>query len=1164
MFTRGIVRVENYEYKALLNHTNKRVEIILIDGDVIYSAYRKDDTGEYSYKNNKAKQIWDIINRGLRGCSSRNRTTIPFDLGVATRHAFTRVKRDYIIDKFDKDICGVEVNAEDGSVYINLTYTNKDYNIPDNIPYIKLTTEKKSLKTSINSDDILVRTIEEIALEKEDVSWLKGKRYYIVNDEEKAERIFSYLDNYNGVVAFDTETTGLKINCFSKVNSRYKRSLDRWNEEHPEEYIRADKLVGIIFCIEKNVSYYFPVANRKFKNLYEDIDNEIRKKVIQKIKARYTFGDLRDREGDMKDYILNTPEDEITPDVVLMERVRDILEKKHIVTHGGSFDWKVCWCYEIDLNIKDDTMIMHQLMYKFRSAVSNRGETSKLKYLAKKEFGVDQWELGDFFVNYSEDDDGKVRGKKSNKIDFSYMTYDGTRIYAPCDGDMTLQLFYKYKTDLLENHKELEYLYNVEVIVTCAIGYMEFYGHRIDESKIAEVRDITKAEIVLLESELRQMAEYSTDIEVQTYKKLKSLIEQFNENKNKDILKEIVKYTDRLRGIIDSNIDNSLNLASPLQVAELFYDKMKIPFKGDKKSVDKRALKPLLKAKNEDGSAKYPILHKYAEYKEKYTLLTKFFDNLQYFMYPGGYIFSNYGQIDTATGRMSCRKPNAQQYPKSITKIVVPRDNCVMVDADYSQIEYRVLVALAGEDKLAELFNDPDSDYHTLMASLMYGVPYAAVTPEMRSDAKAFNFGIPYGMGIRHLALSLTGRCGPSEIEQAKEKYELYFKDQPNVRKFFDKVKEMALVNKYTKTYFNRYRHYSFIDKDGNYSEAKKASSLRQAGNAVIQGTAADIFKIAVARIFTYIRKNSLYGLFFITNMIHDELLFEIDVSKLNAQRILRDIGINMQFRIKGFPPLYIGAGVGSTWNEAKGKLAEIHPYLLEQLSREADDMPIFIDKPINPDNVYKYFADRVYRFRVEKIKSYLLNEENHGKELHPAIGNLLNLQFTYGHNKNKEGLTDDEFTVVCLKEFIKHNNLDIDIDKFKLKNNNIVDDDEDVVYIDEEDELYEEDYVSSFTLLDESDKVYGTSIHDLIKMFGYVVSKSQRICGIDVSRLNRVQKDNLIDYLYSHVCNREDEGSMEIVFLYNANILKHTDVWVKDVKLNEIEERLHVKDKIS
>jgi DNA polymerase-1 len=82
----------------------------------------------------------------------------------------------------------------------------------------------------------------------------------------------------------------------------------------------------------------------------------------------------------------------------------------------------------------------------------------------------------------------------------------------------------------------------------------------------------------------------------------------------------------------------------------------------------------------------------------------------------------------------------------------------------------------------------------------MYGVPYASVTPKMRSDAKSFNFGIPYGMGFRSLAILLTGRCGVSEVEEAKEKYELYFKDQPNVRTFFNKVKEMALVNKYTKT----------------------------------------------------------------------------------------------------------------------------------------------------------------------------------------------------------------------------------------------------------------------------------------------------------------------------------------------------------------------------
>ena len=179
-----------------------------------------------------------------------------------------------------------------------------------------------------------------------------------------------------------------------------------------------------------------------------------------------------------------------------------------------------------------------------------------------------------------------------------------------------------------------------------------------------------------------------------------------------------------------------------------------------------------------------------------------------------------------------------------------------MMDADYSQIEYRVLVALSGEEKLAELFADPDNDYHTLMASLMYGVPYASVTPAMRGDAKSFNFGSPFGMGFASLAILLTGRSGPVEIEEAKEKYELYFKDQPKARKFFNQVKEMAAVNRYTKTFWNRRRYYSFEDKDGNINQAKKASALRQAGNAVIQGTAADIFKISVARNFTYIRKN--------------------------------------------------------------------------------------------------------------------------------------------------------------------------------------------------------------------------------------------------------------------------------------------------------------------
>ena len=160
----------------------------------------------------------------------------------------------------------------------------------------------------------------------------------------------------------------------------------------------------------------------------------------------------------------------------------------------------------------------------------------------------------------------------------------------------------------------------------------------------------------------------------------------------------------RIIANIKDDVDVNKLLSSPAQVAKLFFETMQIPFKGEKMSVAKKEIKPLLKMKNEDGTEKYKVVHLYSEWKKLNTLLTKFFDNLQYFMYPGGFIFSSYGQISTATGRMSCSKPNAQQYPKDVTGIVVPRAGYVMMDCDYSQIEYRTLVALAKETGLLEQF----------------------------------------------------------------------------------------------------------------------------------------------------------------------------------------------------------------------------------------------------------------------------------------------------------------------------------------------------------------------------------------------------------------------------------------------------------------------------
>lgn len=1181
MFTRGEFLTKDESFGALVSHSKQATEIVLVSSGQVASAFRHDETGDYSFLNNKAKEMYKILKDGIGGCKSRNGSSMPFPLGTSVMHEFTKSKTEYLIELFNSELVSCKINCVGGEE-VNLAYTETSQ-IPPNIPYVKLTTAqpKKQIDDEFSSaadDEVVVRSVAEIALEKEDVSWLKNKKYYIVNEDDQAEQLFSYLDNYSGPISYDTETTGLRINCFGKIGSPYKKQLEEYNAEHPNEQIRADRLVGIIFCIEDNVSYYFPCFNRKFKNLY-DTDTTTRQKIINDIKVRYTIGEFATKDSDLSRYIRSTPAEQWGSDVILMERVRNILSKKHIVAHNGSFEWKVGWQYEIDTNLRDDTMIMHQVMYKFRSTTSNRGEPSNLKYLAKVELGIDQWELSDFFPDFKDDTSGLVRaggkgrGKKGNsKIDFSYMTYEGTRVYAPTDGDVTLLLFEKYKADMMKNHKEQEYIYNVEVLVSCCIGYMEFYGHRIDEEKIYAVRDQTKAEIACIESEIRQQVGFSKDEELERYNLLKEAMQGFNEADKHGTAEErnraneiVISATADLYKAIENDKDHELNLASPSQVAELFYDVLGYPLQGDKKSVAKKQIKPLVKAKNEDGSATYPVAKLYSDYKVKDTLMTKFFDNLTYYMYPGGLIFSSFGQISTATGRMSCSKPNAQQYPKAITNIVVPRPGYVMMDADYSQIEYRVLTALAGNEWLAELFSDPDSDYHTLMASMMYGVDYASVTPKMRSDAKSFNFGIPYGMGFKSLAILLKGNSKQSSVEEAKEKYELYFKNQPKTRKFFDQVKEMAQVNKYTKTFWNRYRYYSFTDADGNENNARKAAALRQAGNAVIQGTAADIFKISVARNFMYIRENNLLGKLLIINMIHDEQLFEVDVQSLNMQRVLADVGRNMQFKVNGFPPLYIGAGIGPAWGKAKGKMAEIHPVLLEQFTSEADNIPLWRtdNSQVDPKEVLKYFDGRVYKFREQKVEQYLLDPANRGKDLHPAIGNLLNLQFTYGHDKEKEGLDDNEFTLLCVDEFIKHNNLEGITSGMFTANTDAEaakEDEEDEEYTDGDEEEEEDDldfFGGAFTVIDEKNELFGSSLQDLIAIFHFFVSPDMGVCCIDSMDLSYQKKDELVEFLCQHLCDSEDEGAMELIFLQPGNILNRTGTFVKGISDEEIEKRI-------
>lgn len=705
MLTRGEYRTPEENYSLCMEWRKGRVELILTDSNnTIQSAYLKEGLDEYSFQSKKCKEIYRLINLGMSSCTSKNGSPIPSKLGVSNRHQFKKSGLDFSIDRHKDLCCGVEIKSDNTSVYLEYSDDQRLYK-PD-IPYVKLTKQTIKFTDGNEEEDIVIRTLDQIKVETDkDTTWLEDKKYYVVKDEQDAENIFSFLDNYNGPISFDTESSGLRINQFGKIGSKYKKSIDEYNESQRlknEETIRVDYLVGIIFCVEKDVSYYFPCKNRKFKNLYNDMNNPITKKTAENILSKYMVGEYRDRTDDMANYIRENGLNGMTTDIILMERCRHILSTKALIAHNGSFEWKTCWLYHIDFSLKDDTMIMHQLMYKFRSTTSNRGESSSLKNLSKIELGVDQLDLRDFFVDFEEDNTAQVRGKKTDKkskktkrsIDFSYMDEEGSRVYAPADGDLTLQIFIKYKTDMRKNHSKLEYLYNVELLTACAIGYMEFYGHRIDEEQIEDVKQKSKTKLIQLEYQFRDMANLNTEEENRRHKlledciervqkveeyiksiktkmddpvdldkmeKLKKLLEEAMQEKD-NLLIEKVEKQERLKEAMNNSV-NELNMAAPAQVGNLFFNVLMLPSQGDTISVAKKELKRLLSFKNSDGTYTYPIVEVYSEWKKIDTLLSKFFDNLPYFMYNGGFIFSGYGQISTATGRMSCSKPRMSIGP---------------------------------------------------------------------------------------------------------------------------------------------------------------------------------------------------------------------------------------------------------------------------------------------------------------------------------------------------------------------------------------------------------------------------------------------------------------------------------------------------------------------
>lgn len=551
-----------------------------------------------------------------------------------------------------------------------------------------------------------------------------------------------------------------------------------------------------------------------------------------------------------------------------------------------------------------------------------------LKENAKLLLGRDSLELSDLIIDDSWGE---------NDIKFWDLPEDLVRLYACADTDNTNGLLgYAMQNDLLGKYGANK-VYEIEIAFSFAVAYQEFYGHRIDINNLDKMRD------------------------------------EIGKGQAKE-MEEMVKI-----------IGHEFNPSSPKQLLTIMYGELGIPEQISRKTgrptTDKETLKMLAELTDAEDNVMYPFvvhLQKYREYEGVRKIIDKFPEHVT----QDGYVFSSVMQYGTTTGRVSINKPNYQSYNDPIKKNVIPRPGFWMFDTDYSSVEYRVLGNMVGNKKIMENFKDPDFDYHAYQAAHMYNVPYSAVTKKLRKAAKGINFGLPYGMGDESLGVRVFGEASPENTRKAAGLRAAYFKGQEDIRDWFEFHRDKGVNKGYTETYFGRRRYYRRSDFSVN-------AIRRQAGNQVIQGTAADIYKTAVGRVFKRICREGWLGQVMFTGFIHDELLGEVS-NDINPGVWLKALREEFEVKITnedGSPwsPLYMGFGYGMSWYEAKS--VEL-PIKLQWEIVDKYGETGFPDWNGNGRAFCDKIPDMLRDFDVRDIRNQILDEASQGKEIKPTLNN--------------------------------------------------------------------------------------------------------------------------------------------------------------------------------
>lgn len=379
------------------------------------------------------------------------------------------------------------------------------------------------------------------------------------------------------------------------------------------------------------------------------------------------------------------------------------------------------------------------------------------------------------------------------------------------------------------------------------------------------------------------------------------------------IHKEITILEERIYGYAGKEF----NINSPKQLGEVLYDTLELKPKNQKHTATGQ--RSTRESELEKLAGEHAIIAEILRYREIQKLVSTYIDTIPTMVGSDGRLHTTFLQAGTTTGRMSSQNPNIQNIPvrteegREIRKAFVAEKGYTLVSIDYSQVELRIAGVLSGDKKLIEIFKNGE-DVHQGVASRVFGVPLEEVTPDMRRQAKVINFGILYGMGVNALRANLGETTTRAE---AQEFFNAYFNTFTRLAEYLEETKAFARAHGYTETYFGRRRYFPGMNSSAPFL---RAQAERMAINAPVQGTAADVIRIAMVRIHDYLAKEHLEEEVRMLLQVHDELVFEI--KNESVAQVVPELKKHMENVLsleetKGVP-IVAEVKIGSCWDGMK------------------------------------------------------------------------------------------------------------------------------------------------------------------------------------------------------------------------------------------------------